>query len=112
MHDERETNKKTVAENLSDKPPEVIHALKMYNKYANTQKSHSSKNYFLDNIISKMSAANSGYNLLNIYDITVWQLYDQFKAYTQNRLSVLSERSFSVWGGENFDYELWLKNNN
>lgn len=97
---------------LSALPPEVIHALEMFDKYSKQTEPSSSSTYNLDNIISKMCAANSGYNLLTIYDLTIFQLYDQFQAYSQNRLSALSERSFSIWGGEDFDYELWLKNNN
>lgn len=113
MHDGKvEQQPKKEQENLSGKPPEVIHALKMFEKYSNTSTSKSSKTYLLDNIISKMSVANSGYTLLTIYELTVWQLFDQFQAYTQNRISKLSERSYSIWGGENFDFELWLKNNN
>lgn len=113
MHDGKvEKQPQKAHEDFSDKPPEVLHALKMFEKYSNTSKSESSKTYLLDNIISKMSVVNSGYNLLTIYELTVWQLFDQFQAYTQNRISKLSERSYSIWGGEGFDFELWLKNNN
>lgn len=99
-------------EDYSNKPPEVIKALETFHKYENQEKSKNFKDYTLSNIISKMCTGNSGYNLLNIYDLSVWQLYDQFQSYAQNRISRISERSFSIWGGDKFDFDLWLKNNN
>lgn len=105
-------SEKTENEDLSNKSDEVAKALNVFKKYSKQQIGNNLKNYQTDNIISKMCVANSGYNLFNIYNLTVWQLYDQFQAYSQNRMSKISERSFSVWGGEDFDYELWLKNNN
>ena len=107
-----EAAEKPVAEDLSDKPPEVLKALATLDKYMSQEQNTSSKNYQLDNIISKISVANIGYNLLNIYDLTLWQLLEQFQSYTQMRLASIAERSYSVWGGDEFDYELWLKNNN
>lgn len=98
-------------EDLSGKPPEVLKALAAFEKYEKKEKGDNYKDYILQNIISKMCAVGSGYTLLNIYDLTVWQLFDQFQAYAQNRISRLTERSFSIWGGENFDFGLWLKNN-
>lgn len=110
LHKEVKTEKKE--EDLSNVSEEVLKALETFNKYSKQEKIDNYKNYQLENIISKMCAVNSGYNLLNIYELTVWQLYDQFQAYSQNRLSRISEKSFSVWGGDDFDFELWLKNNN
>lgn len=99
-------------EDYSGKPPEVLKALEAFKKYENQEKSDNSKDYTLQNIISKMCISGCGYNLLNIYDLSIWQLLDQFQAYSQNRISRITERSFSIWGGEDFDFGLWLKNNN
>ena len=110
LHDTKSLPEKQ--EGLSDKPPEVLKALKAFKKYENQEKSDSYKDYTLQNIISKMCVAGCGYTLLNIYNLSIWQLLDQFQAYSQNRISRITERSFSVWGGEDFDFGLWLKNNN
>lgn len=67
------------------------------------------KNMNLGNIISKLCAASTSYNLLNIYDLTVFQLYDQFFQYGYLRAMNLSEMAFSNHGGENFDMQAWLK---
>ena len=63
----------------------------------------------LGNIISKLCAANSGYTLLNIYDLTIFQLYDQFFQYGYLRAMDLNERAFSVHGGKEFNFEKWLE---
>lgn len=67
------------------------------------------KNMNLGNIISKLCAASTSYNLLNIYDLTVFQLYDQFFQYGYLRAMNLNEMAFSNHGGENFDMQAWLK---
>lgn len=63
----------------------------------------------LGNIISKLCAVNCGYTLLNIYDLTVFQLYDQFFQYGYMRAMDLNERAFSIHGGKNFSFETWLE---
>lgn len=65
--------------------------------------------YHLSNIVSKMCAAHPSYNLLNIYDLTVFQLYDSFFQFGYIRSADLSERIFSNHGGKNFKFEDWLK---
>lgn len=67
------------------------------------------KNMNLGNIISKLCAASTSYNLFNIYDLTVFQLYDQFFQYGYLRAMNLNEMAFSNRGGENFDMQGWLK---
>lgn len=63
----------------------------------------------LGNIISKLSCASVGYTLLNIYDLTVFQLYDQFFQYGYLRAMDLSEMAYSNHGGKDFDFQAWLK---
>lgn len=72
-------------------------------------KPHEDKRMELGNIISKLCAANSGYTLLNIYDLTIFQLYDQFFQYGYLRAMDLNERAFSVHGGKEFNFEKWLE---
>lgn len=62
----------------------------------------------LANIISKLCAAPCGYTLLNIYDLTIFQLYDQFFQYGYLRAMDLNERAYSTHGGDDFKFETWL----
>ncbi len=65
--------------------------------------------YHLSNIISKVCAIHPSYNLLNIYKLTVFQLYDAFFQLGYMRSADLSEQIFSTHGGEKFKFEDWLK---
>lgn len=67
------------------------------------------KKMTLGNIISKLCAVSIGYNLLNIYELTVFQLYDQFFQYGYLRATNLNDMIFSNHGGKNFDINEWLK---
>lgn len=62
----------------------------------------------LANIISKLCAASCGYTLLNIYDLTIFQLYDQFFQYGYLRAMDLNERAYTIHGGKEFKFETWL----
>lgn len=65
--------------------------------------------YHLSNIVSKICAIHPSYNLLNIYELTVFQLYDSFFQLGYMRSTELSERIFSTHGGDKFNFEDWLK---
>lgn len=62
----------------------------------------------LANIISKVCAVHPSYNLFNIYDLTIFQLYDSFFQLGYIRSVNLNERIFSNHGGESFEFEKWL----
>jgi len=67
------------------------------------------KKMSLGNIISKLSVASNSYNLFNIYNLTIFQLYDQFFQYGYLRATELNERAYSIHGGKGFDMQGWLK---
>ena len=67
------------------------------------------KTMSIGNIISKLCAASTSYNLLNIYDLTIFQLYDQFFQYGYLRAANLNEMAFCNHGGKDFDMQAWLK---
>jgi len=67
------------------------------------------RDYEIGNIVSKLCVCGIGYTVENIYKLTVYQLYDQFSAYMQNRISQLSENAYAHNGGENFDINSWLR---
>ena len=64
--------------------------------------------YHLSNIISKICAVHPSYNILNIGDLTVFQLYDAFFQIGYMRSADLSARIFSNHGGDKFHFEDWL----
>ena len=73
------------------------------------KKRSENKDLRLGNIISKLSAVSINYNLLNIYNLTVFQLYDQFFQYGYLRAMDLSEAVYSNHGGDKFNMQDWLK---
>lgn len=54
----------------------------------------------LANLISKLSTYNCGINLLNVWDYTIFQLFDQFFVMNNKRQIDMINMSYSVWGGE------------
>ena len=76
---------------------------------AETEVKEDKPEYHLSNIISKICAIHHSYNLLNIYGLTVFQLYDSFFQIGYMRSADLSEKIFSNHGGETFRFEDWLK---
>lgn len=65
--------------------------------------------YHLANIVSKLCALGVGYNLINVWELTIFQLYDAFFQASYLRSSDLNERIFSNHGGKDFKFESWLK---
>lgn len=63
----------------------------------------------IGNLISKLCASNIGYNILNIYELTIFQFYDQFLQYGYLKRDNLDERIFSFHGGKSYNTENWLK---
>ena len=62
----------------------------------------------LGNIISKLCAFSPTYNLLNVYDLTVYQLYDQFFQLGYARAMDLNDMAYSNHGGKKYDMQMWL----
>lgn len=63
----------------------------------------------MGNIISKLCATNIGYNYFNVFQLTVFQLYDAFFQYSFLRSADLNENIFSNHGGDKFKFEDWTK---
>jgi hypothetical protein len=81
----------------------------------NREKSRNTdKNMDLPNIISAVAARHHSLNILNIWDITVYQLYDQFQRLQNNTLYDIQSMSVAAWGDDknNFDATQWYKNLN
>ncbi|MPL95080.1 hypothetical protein SDC9_41243 [bioreactor metagenome] len=69
-----------------------------------------SKSPPLDSIISSVCTYSNGYTLLNIGDLSVYQLFDQFmRLGSKVQLDTFSLR-WAAWGKDPFDFTLWYKN--
>lgn len=61
------------------------------------------------NVISKLCIFSHSYNLMNVYDLTVYQLYDQYFQCLAKRRYDLETRIFSIHGGDQFDFQACTK---
>lgn len=64
----------------------------------------------INNLISAVSARSATYNLLNIWDLTIWQLYDQFARMSVNEQYDVWAQKWATWGQDDYDFSLWYKN--
>lgn len=71
-------------------------------------------NMELPNIISAVAAYHHSINMINIWDMTVYQLYDQFQRLQNNNVYRIQSISVATWGDEKnkFDATQWFKNLN
>ena len=66
----------------------------------------------LANIISCVAAKNhNGINMINIWDMTIYNLYEQFKLIRENNIHDAETLSVFVWGDKSnkFDIDGWFK---
>lgn len=61
----------------------------------------------LPNVISVVASKHNSYNLLNIWGLTVWQLYNQFTRLGFSMQVDAYTTKWSVWGSDKFDWTLW-----
>lgn len=78
-------------------------------KQAEKSNTEDKPEHHIGNIISKICAVHPSYNLFNIYDLTIFQLYDTFFQVGYLRSINLTEQVFSNHGGDDFEFENWLK---
>lgn len=105
-----ETEEREATKHSSEHAKELWEKAQKFLKDQNKPKDNTDKpEYHIGNIISKLCAAHPSYNYLNVFDLTVFQLYDAFFQFGYMRSSDLSERIFSNHGGDKFNFEDWLK---
>lgn len=76
---------------------------------AKTRKHEHNADMSIPNVVSKLSSRGIGYTILNIWQMTVWQLFDQFaNACLNTQIEVLSLR-WAAWGKDSFDFSAWYK---
>lgn len=69
------------------------------------------KNMELGNIISAVANKSQSLNIINIWDLTVFQLWDCFNRLTNNNIYDINAASVSAWGDKDnkFDFNGWFK---
>lgn len=75
-------------------------AQKALKKQSESSKQEDKPEYHLSNIISKICSVHPTYNILNIFDLTIFQLYDAFFQMSYMRGIYLNEQIFSNHGGD------------
>ena len=65
----------------------------------------------LANIISAVANRSNSLNIINIWDLTLFQLWDCFSRLTNNNIYDSNITSISVWGDKEnkFDFNSWFK---
>lgn len=89
----------------------ILKMLKAQKK--NESKKKADINFSVPNIISALTCIHPSINYTNVWDMTIFQLYDTFNRIQQNKMYDIDSTRVSVWGDEKktFDFGLWYKNN-
>lgn len=69
------------------------------------------KDTMLPNLVSALCAKHPSINLCNVWNLTVWQLYDQFGRVCVNSQVDIVGLRWAAWGKEDFDFSTWYKTN-
>lgn len=79
-------------------------------KKGNEKKAKSDPKLELPNIISAVAAYHSSINILNIWDLTVYQVYDLFARMQQNTIFDVLKMSVAAWGNKDnkVDFTQWF----
>ena len=95
----------------SQKAKEIYEKIKANRKKVMSDKpTKPDKNMELSNLISAISSRHPTYNLLNIWDLTIYQFYDQFQRIcVQVQVDVYAQK-WAAWGDKDFDFTMWYKN--
>lgn len=93
----------------NNKAKEIWERAQKLRKEKAQKEASKNENMELGNIVSKICASGIGYTLLNIEELTVFQLYDQFFQLGYYRAMNIADMAYSNHGGENFDMQEWLK---
>ncbi|MCD7810274.1 MAG: hypothetical protein LUG91_00215 [Ruminococcus sp.] len=96
-------------------------ARKIYEKILKAQREQkenldkkANKDLSLPNIISAVSTKHPSLNLINVWNLTIFQLLDSFNRLQVNAMYDIDSARVSAWGDEKktFDAALWYKNHN
>ena len=102
--------KKDEHKNLKVKNKTAERLLKKMKKAKKEAEKKEDKKMEIGNLISSISAHSKALNILNIWDLTIFQLYDQFTRMRYEDSYVMNSTSVSVWGDKEnkFDDTIWF----
>ena len=102
--------KKDEHKNLKVKNKTAERLLKKMKKAKKEAEKKEDKKMETGNLISSISAHSKTLNILNIWDLTIFQLYDQFTRMRYEDSYVMNSTSVSVWGDKEnkFDDTIWF----
>lgn len=106
INDKKTTEKLSFKNNL---------AKKLYERMQKAQaekRDNENTNLTIPNIISSVTAKHPSLNYINIWNLTIFQLFDNFNRIRMNETYAINSVRVSVWGDEKrtFDAALWYKN--
>ena len=93
----------------SEKAESSWERIQKYLAEQNKGEKESDSNMSMGNIISKVCAIHPSINYLNVYNLTVFQLYDTFFQMSYMRSIDFTEAIVTNHGSETFEYEKWLE---
>lgn len=102
--------KKDEHKNLKVKNKTAERLLKKMKKAKKEAEKKEDKKMEIGNLTSSISAHSKTLNILNIWDLTIFQLYDQFTRMRYEDSYVMNSTSVSVWGDKEnkFDDTIWF----
>lgn len=110
--DEQEEEKNPQFEEKSKNTAKKIFDKLMKAKRETQKQKKNDINMSMPNLISAVSNRSHSINPINVWDLTVYQLYDSFMRLCMSEQYNISARNVSVWGDEKkrFDSTTWYEN--
>lgn len=103
--DSAQTNRKQFR---NDKAREIYEKLQRAKKKSPQQAKEKQADASLPNLISALCVQHNSINMCNVWDLTVYQLYDQFLRQSYLNQVNIHAMNYAGWGGE-FDPNDWYK---
>jgi hypothetical protein len=78
-----------------------------------SMKKSADKNLSLENLVSKITARHPSYNYLNIWDLTIFQVYDTFQNMAMNEVFERDRLRWAAWGKDEYKNDnMWYAAHN
>lgn len=92
----------------SKKALEIVKKIQKAKKQIKSQKENN-ENVDLGNIVSVVANKHPSINMTNIYDLTIYQLWDSYIRLINNNIYDIQSTNMAVWGNKDFDISSWTK---
>lgn len=103
--DEQAKPKNAVAQKIADKLKRGKERLEAAKRKQNPEQEERNE---LWNIIGAVSAYSPTYNLINVWELTIPQLYDQFARINNNYYVDIAKRRWCTWGEGDYTLDPWF----